>query len=86
MWLMHPTQYCTNPFNCIAYKYVFALNSDETTTVNQSGLITQVTTTTTDHDGYGVWRRPRSESSVDADSVYNTNAIISESSVSHSEI
>lgn len=53
-----------------------SLSSDETTAVNQSGLITQLTTT--DQDGYGGWKRPRSESSVDADSVYNTNAIISE--------
>lgn len=50
--------------------------SDETTAVNHSGLITQITSS--DCDGYG-WRRPRSESSADAESVYMTNAVLSDS-------
>lgn len=43
-------------------------------------MITQVTT---DGDGYGVWRRPRSESSADAESVYMTNAVLSDSGYAH---
>ncbi|XP_037024324.1 muscarinic acetylcholine receptor DM1 isoform X2 [Bradysia coprophila] len=55
-------------------------SSDETTQVNHSGMITQVTS---DGDGYGVWRRPRSESSADAESVYMTNAVLSDSGYAH---
>lgn len=40
-------------------------------------MISQVTAT--DGDGYGVWRRPRSESSADAESCYMTNAVLSDS-------
>lgn len=43
-------------------------------------MITQVTS---DGDGYGVWRRPRSESSADAESVYMTNAVLSDSGYAH---
>lgn len=44
-------------------------------------MITQVTS---DGDGYGVWRRPRSESSADAESVYMTNAVLSDGYAHHS--
>lgn len=56
-------------------------SSDETTAVNHSGMITQVTGTET--DGYSVWRRPRSESSADAESCYMTNAVLSDSGYAH---
>ncbi|XP_058838152.1 muscarinic acetylcholine receptor DM1 isoform X2 [Topomyia yanbarensis] len=53
-------------------------SSDENTAVNHSGAIAQLTNA--DPDG---WRRPRSESSADAESVYMTNAVISDSGYGH---
>lgn len=72
-------------FHSISEDLMFILSSlhifsDETTQVNHSGMITQVTS---DGDGYGVWRRPRSESSADAESVYMTNAVLSDSGYAH---
>lgn len=61
-------------------KMCTSICSDETTAVNHSGLITQITSN--DCDGYG-WRRPRSESSADAESVYMTNAVLSDSGYAH---
>ncbi|EJY58035.1 AAEL017181-PA, partial [Aedes aegypti] len=53
-------------------------SSDENTAVNHSGAIAQLTNA--EPDG---WRRPRSESSADAESVYMTNAVISDSGYGH---
>ncbi|XP_058460123.1 muscarinic acetylcholine receptor DM1 isoform X2 [Malaya genurostris] len=53
-------------------------SSDENTAINHSSAIAQLTNA--DPDG---WRRPRSESSVDAESVYMTNAVISDSGYGH---
>lgn len=50
--------------------------SDETTAVNHSGMITQIASS--DCDAYS-WRRPRSESSADAESMYMTNPVLSDS-------
>lgn len=50
--------------------------SDETTAVNHSGMITQIASN--ECDSYG-WRRPRSESSADAESMYMTNPVLSDS-------
>lgn len=44
-------------------------------------MISQVPTN--ESDGYGVWKRPRSESSVDADSVYMTNNVLSDPGFTH---
>lgn len=72
-------QYFPNGLNQFFFS-LFGFSSDETTQVNHSGMITQVTS---DGDGYGVWRRPRSESSADAESVYMTNAVLSDSGYAH---
>ncbi|XP_055619299.1 muscarinic acetylcholine receptor DM1 isoform X2 [Toxorhynchites rutilus septentrionalis] len=53
-------------------------SSDENTAVNHSGAIAQLVNA--EPDG---WRRPRSESSADAESVYITNAVISDSAYGH---
>ncbi|XP_053686071.1 muscarinic acetylcholine receptor DM1 [Sabethes cyaneus] len=53
-------------------------SSDENTAVNHSGAIAQLASA--ESDG---WRRPRSESSADAESVYMTNAVISDSGYGH---
>ncbi|XP_055538267.1 muscarinic acetylcholine receptor DM1 isoform X2 [Wyeomyia smithii] len=53
-------------------------SSDENTAVNHSGAIAQLANA--ESDG---WRRPRSESSADAESVYMTNAVISDSGYGH---
>ncbi|CAD7089650.1 unnamed protein product [Hermetia illucens] len=53
-------------------------SSDETTAVNHSGVVS--ISHGSDHDG---WRRPRSESSADAESVYMTNAVLSDSGYGH---
>ncbi|XP_031640608.1 muscarinic acetylcholine receptor DM1 isoform X3 [Contarinia nasturtii] len=50
--------------------------SDETTAVNHSGMITQIASS--ECDAYS-WRRPRSESSADAESMYMTNPVLSDS-------
>lgn len=57
-------------------KYINSIRhcSDETTAVNHSGMITQIT----ECDAYS-WRRPRSESSADAESMYMTNPVLSDS-------
>lgn len=47
------------------FEKVFFIDSDETTAVNHSGLVTQAVPS--DCDTYN-WRRPRSESSADAES------------------
>lgn len=57
-------------------KYSLNHCSDETTAVNHSTMITQITAS--DCDAYG-WRRPRSESSADAESMYMTNPVLSDS-------
>ncbi|XP_055318902.1 muscarinic acetylcholine receptor DM1 isoform X2 [Sitodiplosis mosellana] len=51
-------------------------SSDETTAVNHSGMITQIASS--ECDAYS-WRRPRSESSADAESMYMTNPVLSDS-------
>ncbi len=77
MYPWHPIQ----TINQLNFNFpLFSTFSDETTQVNHSGMITQVTS---DGDGYGVWRRPRSESSADAESVYMTNAVLSDSGYAH---
>ncbi|XP_055592491.1 muscarinic acetylcholine receptor DM1 [Uranotaenia lowii] len=53
-------------------------SSDENTAVNHSGAIAQLANA--EPDG---WRRPRSESSADAESVYMTNAVMSDSGYGH---
>ncbi|XP_055386859.1 muscarinic acetylcholine receptor DM1 isoform X2 [Condylostylus longicornis] len=56
-------------------------SSDENTAVNHSGGISHVGGSgNNEHEG---WRRPRSESSADAESVYMTNAVLADSSYSH---
>lgn len=57
------------------YEFIEFICSDENTAVNHSSTVTQETA-----DG---WRRPRSESSADAESVYMTNAVISDSGYAH---
>ncbi|TMW46275.1 hypothetical protein DOY81_008645, partial [Sarcophaga bullata] len=53
-------------------------SSDENTAINHTGMlsISQIGTAANDHD---IWRRPRSESSADAESVYMPNMIIDSS-------
>lgn len=61
-----------------SHNKMYSLNhcSDETTAVNHSGMITQIASS--ECDAYG-WRRPRSESSADAESMYMTNPVLSDS-------
>lgn len=58
---------------------IFITYSDENTAVNHSGAISQAVSSDQD----GGWRRPRSESSADAESVYMTNAVMSDSGYAH---
>lgn len=65
----------------LTWFFIYFYNfSDENTAVNHSGVHSVSQVTTTDGDG---WRRPRSESSADAESVYMTNAVLSDSGYGH---
>ncbi|XP_059607679.1 muscarinic acetylcholine receptor DM1 [Phlebotomus argentipes] len=55
-------------------------SSDENTAVNHSGGMTVAQLATTEAEG---WRRPRSESSADAESVYMTNPGLSDGTYTH---
>ena len=59
---------------------MYSVLSDETTAVNHSGVVSISHVGGNDHDG---WRRPRSESTADAESVYMTNAVLSDSGYAH---
>ncbi|XP_055693781.1 muscarinic acetylcholine receptor DM1 isoform X2 [Lutzomyia longipalpis] len=55
-------------------------SSDENTAVNYSGGMPATQVGAPETEG---WRRPRSESSADAESVYMTNAVLSDSAYAH---
>lgn len=56
------------------------ISSDENTAVNHAGVMSvSQLASAVGEGGDGGWRRPRSESSADAESVYMTNAVLSDS-------
>lgn len=65
----------------IKINYLYFNYSDENTAVNHSGGLTTVSQVS-GNENYG-WRMPHSESSMDAESLCMTNAVLSDSGYAH---
>lgn len=66
-------------FQCKLIRSFLFHSSDENTAVNHAGVMSVSQLASAVGEGGEGWRRPRSESSADAESVYMTNAVLSDS-------